>query len=81
MEYGTADGILPIDATAHRFFPALPDAHYVEIEGVPHGLLWTHVDGVNDALRTFIDSLDGGDYRRHMTHSHHRKVRTRHESH
>ncbi|MFC4110644.1 hypothetical protein [Micromonospora zhanjiangensis] len=28
-----------------------------------HGLLWPHVGEVNDALRTFIDSLDGEDCR------------------
>jgi non-heme chloroperoxidase len=52
--HGTADNILPIDATARRFRQALPDAQYVEIEGAPHGLLWTHADEVNAALRTFL---------------------------
>jgi non-heme chloroperoxidase len=52
--HGTADNILPIDATARRFRQALPDAQYVEIEGAPHGLLWTHADDVNAALRTFL---------------------------
>jgi non-heme chloroperoxidase len=55
--HGTADNILPIDSTGRRFSQALPDAHYVEIEGAPHGLLWTHADETNDALRTFVDSL------------------------
>ncbi|MEU5908992.1 alpha/beta hydrolase [Micromonospora sp. NPDC047527] len=52
--HGTADTILPIDATARRFRQGLPDAEYVEIEGAPHGLLWTHADEVNAALRTFL---------------------------
>ncbi|MEU8804844.1 alpha/beta hydrolase [Spirillospora sp. NPDC048819] len=52
--HGTADNILPIDATARRFRQALPDAQYVEIEGAPHGLLWTHADDVNAALRSFL---------------------------
>jgi non-heme chloroperoxidase len=52
--HGTADAILPIDATARRFRKLLPEAQYVEIEGAPHGLLWTHADDVNDALRTFL---------------------------
>ncbi|MFW6694566.1 alpha/beta fold hydrolase [Streptomyces sp. MAR4 CNX-425] len=52
--HGTADKILPIDATARRFRQALPDARYVEVEGAPHGLLWTHADEVNAALRTFL---------------------------
>jgi pimeloyl-ACP methyl ester carboxylesterase len=52
--HGTADNILPIDVTARRFRRALPDAEYIEIEGAPHGLLWTHADEVNVALRTFL---------------------------
>ncbi|TYP89024.1 alpha/beta fold hydrolase [Blastococcus xanthinilyticus] len=54
--HGTADNILPIDATARRFHRALPDAQYVEIEGAPHGLLWTHAAEVNAALRKFLGS-------------------------
>ncbi|MCC8477324.1 alpha/beta fold hydrolase [Streptomyces parvus] len=52
--HGTADQILPIDATARRFHRELPEAQYVEIEGAPHGLLWTHADEVNAALRAFL---------------------------
>ena len=52
--HGTADNILPIDATARRFRQLLPEAQYVEIEGAPHGLLWTHADDVNAALRAFL---------------------------
>lgn len=52
--HGTADNILPIDVTARRFTTLLPDARYVEIEGAPHGLLWTHGDEVNDALLAFL---------------------------
>ncbi|WP_114423320.1 alpha/beta fold hydrolase [Nocardioides houyundeii] len=52
--HGTADNILPIDATARRFRDLVPDADYVEVEGAPHGLLWTHADEVNLALRTFL---------------------------
>lgn len=55
--HGTADNILPIDATARRFRQALPEAQYVEIDGAPHGLLWTHADEVNTALRTFLGSI------------------------
>lgn len=54
--HGTADNILPIDATARRFRQGLPEARYVEIEGAPHGLLWTHADEVNTALLTFLGS-------------------------
>ncbi|RKN12037.1 alpha/beta fold hydrolase [Streptomyces radicis] len=52
--HGTADNILPIDATARRFRQDVPKAEYVEIEGAPHGLLWTHADEVNAALRSFL---------------------------
>jgi non-heme chloroperoxidase len=52
--HGTADRILPIDATAREFTKRLPDAEYVEIEGAPHGLLWTHGAEVNEALLAFL---------------------------
>ena len=52
--HGTADRILPIDATAREFTKRLPDADYVEIEGAPHGLLWTHAAEVNEALLAFL---------------------------
>ncbi|MFF2486414.1 alpha/beta fold hydrolase [Microbacterium sp. NPDC058062] len=54
--HGTADNILPIDKTARRFKELLPDATYVEIEGAPHGLLWTHGAEVNEALLAFLNS-------------------------
>jgi peroxiredoxin len=54
--HGTADRILPIDSTAREFAKRLPDAEYVEIEGAPHGLLWTHADEVTQALLTFVRS-------------------------
>ena len=52
--HGTADNILPIDATARRFRMSVPAADYVEIDGAPHGLLWTHADQVNAALKEFL---------------------------
>ncbi|MFG2917538.1 alpha/beta fold hydrolase [Kitasatospora sp. NPDC048298] len=52
--HGTADRILPIDSTGRPFKKALPAAEYVEIEGAPHGLLWTHAEEVNAALLAFI---------------------------
>ncbi len=54
--HGTADNILPIDKTARRFRELLPDAAYVEIDGAPHGLLWTHGDEVNEALLAFLQA-------------------------
>jgi len=55
--HGTADNILPIDATARRFRQSLPTAEYVEVGGAPHGLLWTHAEEVNSALLTFLGSI------------------------
>ena len=52
--HGTSDNILPIDATARPFHAAFPEAEYVEIEGAPHGLLWTHAAEVNQALLAFV---------------------------
>ncbi|GHS84797.1 arylesterase [Actinomycetota bacterium] len=52
--HGTKDNILPIDATGRPFHAAFPEATYVEIEGAPHGLLWTHAAQVNEALLGFV---------------------------
>ena len=52
--HGTADNILPIDATGRRFAKALPTATYVEIDGAPHGMLWTHAGEVNEVLLDFL---------------------------
>ncbi|QZN84630.1 alpha/beta fold hydrolase [Cellulomonas sp. C5510] len=52
--HGTADRILPVDATGRPFHAAVPQAEYVEIEGAPHGLLWTHADEVNRVLLDFL---------------------------
>lgn len=54
--HGTKDNILPIDATGRAFHAAFPEAEYVEVEGAPHGLLWTHADEVNEALLRFVRS-------------------------
>ena len=52
--HGSADRILPVDVTGRRLRDLLPDADYVEIEGAPHGLLWTHAEEVNEALAEFV---------------------------
>jgi non-heme chloroperoxidase len=52
--HGTADQILPIDATGRPFHALLPDARYVEIDGAPHGMLWTHAEEVGAALLPFL---------------------------
>jgi pimeloyl-ACP methyl ester carboxylesterase len=54
IAHGTADNILPIDLTGRPFHAALPDAEYHEIEGAPHGMLWTHAEEVNAVLLPFI---------------------------
>jgi non-heme chloroperoxidase len=54
--HGTADRILPIDATARAFHQRLPQATYVEIDGAPHGLLLTHAEEVNEALLSFLSA-------------------------
>ena len=52
--HGTSDNILPIDATGREFAKALPTAEYIEIEGAPHGMLWTHFTEVNKILLSFL---------------------------
>ena len=52
--HGTADRILPIDSTGRAFAKSLPSAEYVEIEGAPHGMLWTHHAEVNAVLLAFL---------------------------
>lgn len=52
--HGTEDRILPIDATGRPFHAALPTAEYHEIDGAPHGMLWTHAAEVNDILLAFV---------------------------
>ena len=52
--HGTGDRVVPIDVSSRELAKRLPDAEYVEIEGAPHGLLWTHADEVNAALLAFL---------------------------
>ena len=52
--HGTADRILPIDSTGRVFAKSLPSAEYVEIDGAPHGMLWTHHAEVNTVLLAFL---------------------------
>jgi len=53
--HGTEDRILPIDATGREFTRRLPSAEYVEIEGAPHGMLWTHSGEINEILLRFLN--------------------------
>ena len=51
---GTEDRILPIDATGRRLPDLVKDIHFIEIEGGPHNVGWTHADEVNEALVKFV---------------------------
>jgi non-heme chloroperoxidase len=52
--HGTADRILPINGQGRRLHAALPDAHYVEIDGGPHVMCVTHAEEVNRELLAFL---------------------------
>ena len=52
--HGTADRILPIDATGRRTRGLIRGARYAEVEGAPHGMLWTHAGDVNRELLAFL---------------------------
>lgn len=52
--HGTADHILPIEATGARTHEMIKGAKYIPIEGAPHGLCWTHADEVNKHLLDFL---------------------------
>jgi pimeloyl-ACP methyl ester carboxylesterase len=54
IAHGTKDNILPIDLTGRVFSKAVPQAEYVEIDGAPHGMLWTHDEEVNAVLLPFV---------------------------
>lgn len=52
--HGTADRILSVEGQGRRLHAALPDAHYVEIEGGPHVMCVTHAKEVNRELLAFL---------------------------
>lgn len=52
--HGTADRILSVEGQGRRLHAALPDAHYVEIDGGPHVMCVTHAKEVNHELLTFL---------------------------
>ncbi|MCU1546727.1 MAG: bpoA2 [Homoserinimonas sp.] len=54
IAHGTVDRVLPIDATGRPFHALMPDAQYVELDGAPHGMLWTHAEEINAMLLTFL---------------------------
>jgi non-heme chloroperoxidase len=52
--HGTSDRILSVYGQGRRLHAALPDAHYVEIEGGPHVMCVTHAMEVNRELLAFV---------------------------
>ena len=52
--HGTGDLNVPIDITSRVLAKMLPSATYIEIEGAPHGMPWTHGEEINKALLEFL---------------------------
>src|SRR6185436_16123235 len=54
--HGTADRILPFEATAARLRDEalIADLTFVEVADGPHNIAWTHPDEVNSALLGFL---------------------------
>ena len=53
VTHGNADRILPIAATGARTHELIAHSSFVELDGAPHGCLWTHAEEVNRALLDF----------------------------
>jgi non-heme chloroperoxidase len=53
-ENSTTIELLYEDHGSGQLRTLLPTAEYVEMDGAPHGLLWTHGDEVNGLLMAFI---------------------------
>jgi non-heme chloroperoxidase len=52
--HGTADRILPIEASGARTHELIRGSEWVPVEGAGHGLCWTHADEVNAELLRFF---------------------------
>jgi len=52
--HGTGDLNVPIDITSRVLAKMLPNATYIEIEGAPHGMPWTHGEEINKPLLEFL---------------------------
>ena len=57
--HGTADRILPIDATARRLPDFNSNVTVVEVHDAPHALAWTHPAEVNKAILAFLENESG----------------------
>ena len=52
--HGSADRILPIDASGRRTAKLIQGAQLSVVEGGPHAIIWTHADEVNAQLTEFL---------------------------
>ncbi|HYS10568.1 MAG TPA: alpha/beta hydrolase [Myxococcales bacterium] len=52
--HGDADRIVPIGASGALTAKLVKGARLAQIQGAPHGLLWTHAEEVNHALLEFL---------------------------
>jgi pimeloyl-ACP methyl ester carboxylesterase len=52
--HGSADQIVPLEASGQRTAALIPGAVLHVVENGPHGLNWTHATEVNKALLTFL---------------------------
>ncbi len=52
--HGTADAIVPIEASGERTHRAVPHSKLVRVNGAPHGLNLSHAGLFNDALLSFL---------------------------
>jgi len=55
LAHGTADQILPFDATAKQLPSLIADLRLVTVDAGPHNIAWTHPEEVNNALLDFLD--------------------------
>src|SRR5919107_3747196 len=53
--HGTADRILPFDATAARLPDLIDDVKVIAVDGGPHNIGWTHPEVVNPILLAFLE--------------------------
>ena len=58
--HGTADRILPFEATAKRLPDLVADLTLIPVEGGPHNIGWTHPDESNAALLGFLGEAKNG---------------------
>jgi pimeloyl-ACP methyl ester carboxylesterase len=52
--HGTADRILPFQASGARLPKLIGGSRFVVLEGAPHGLIWTHAAELNRHLLDFL---------------------------